>query len=67
MSRYVDASCLPRALFPWHRQRIVDALAFTPGTDVVLRQQRVGPLQVLIFGLGWLRVPVDALERWLRG
>jgi 8-oxo-dGTP pyrophosphatase MutT (NUDIX family) len=66
-SRYVDASELPRTVFPWFRDRVDDALAFSPGRAPVVRVQRIGPFHVLLFGLSWLRVPVDALLRQRSG
>lgn len=54
---------LPRTLFPWCRDRILDAVACSPGGVPVHRTQPVSLRHVLSFGTSWMRVPVDALSR----
>ncbi|MHB1500988.1 MAG: NUDIX hydrolase [Candidatus Dormibacteria bacterium] len=48
--QWVGMDHLPRALFPWYRQRLEDALA-PAGEQVPERWQAVGPGQVLRHGL----------------
>ena len=61
--RYVTADTAPRTLFPWTHQRIDDALHFTASTPPVVRVQEIGPLHAALFGLRWLRAPLDAIVR----
>jgi 8-oxo-dGTP diphosphatase len=57
---------LPRTLFPWERQRVLDALALRRGGAPVRRVQSVTVHHVLSFGLQWLRGPIDAVTAWRR-
>jgi 8-oxo-dGTP pyrophosphatase MutT (NUDIX family) len=54
---------LPATLFPWCRARVLDAVACSGGAAAVHRVQPVTMRQVMGFGTGWLRTPVDALTR----
>jgi len=58
---------LPRTLFPWCRDRISDAVAFSRGAAPVHRVQPVTMRHVMNFGTGWMQTPVDALSRHRRG
>ncbi len=57
---------LPRTLFPWERQRVLDALSLRRGGSPVHRVQSITVQHVLIFGLRWLEGPLDALTAWRR-
>lgn len=61
--RFVDVEHLPRTLFPWYHQRVVDAMACAGGASPVHRVQMVTMHHVASFGTAWMRVPVD---RWQR-
>ncbi len=61
-SRMVTAEHLPRTLFPWYPQRVLDALACANGAAPVHRVQLVTMYHVLSFGTAWMRAPVDRLQ-----
>jgi 8-oxo-dGTP pyrophosphatase MutT (NUDIX family) len=63
-TRFVDAGNLPRTIFPWMPQRIVDALAAHGGAAPVHRTQPVGLRHVLFFGVQWLAALLDWLRRF---
>ncbi len=65
-ARFVARDELPKTLFPWCRERILDALARGDGTAPVHRVQPVTMYHVLIFGTRWLNQPVDAALAWWR-
>lgn len=66
-SRWAEPGRLPRTLFPWFHTRIADALVAGDDVPVVERVQRVRSIHVALFGLTWMRLPVDALVRRRRG
>ncbi len=53
---------LPRTLFPWDRQRALDAVARSHGAEPVHRVQPVTVRHVMGFATQWLRSPVDTLS-----
>jgi 8-oxo-dGTP pyrophosphatase MutT (NUDIX family) len=57
---------LPATLFPWCRDRILDAVACSRGAAPVHRVQPVTMRHVMGFGTSWMRTPVDALIRHRR-
>jgi len=54
---------LPATLFPWCRDRVLDAVACSRGAPPIHRVQPVTMRHVMGFGTSWLRTPVDALTR----
>ena len=64
--RWVATEELPRTLFPWMHQRIADALAVAGGAPPVCREQRIGPIHVVLFGMRWVRAPLEAGAAWWR-
>jgi 8-oxo-dGTP pyrophosphatase MutT (NUDIX family) len=52
---------LPRTLFPWDRQRVLDAVARSRGARPVHRVQPVTARLVLGFAIQWMRAPLDLL------
>ena len=52
---------LPRTLFPWDRQRVLDAVGRARGDAPVHRIQPITVRHVLNFGTQWMRTPIDAL------
>ncbi|HYA00028.1 MAG TPA: NUDIX domain-containing protein [Candidatus Binatia bacterium] len=52
---------LPRTLFPWDRQRVLDAVSRARGDAPVHRIQPITVRHVLNFGTQWMRTPIDAL------
>jgi 8-oxo-dGTP pyrophosphatase MutT (NUDIX family) len=62
-SRFVTPETLPRTLFPWMRQRIIDALTVAAGDAPVHRIQPVTAYHVAAFSTAWLRAPLDRLQR----
>jgi 8-oxo-dGTP pyrophosphatase MutT (NUDIX family) len=64
-TRFVFPSELPATVFPWIRDRVVDALAAADGAAPVHRVQPVHPRHVLFFGLRWLATLLD-MARALR-
>ena len=61
--RLFDPDDLPRTIFPWCRERIVDAVACSRGGAPVHRVQPVTMRHVMNFGTSWMQTPVDALSR----
>ncbi len=61
--RLFEPEELPRTVFPWCRQRILDAVACSRGAPPVHRVQPVTMRQVMSFGTSWMQAPVDALSR----
>jgi 8-oxo-dGTP pyrophosphatase MutT (NUDIX family) len=61
-SRFVTPSTTPRTLFPWMRQRIVDALDVSRGAPPIHRVQPITAYHVAAFGTAWLRAPLDRLQ-----
>ncbi len=61
--RLFDPDQLPATLFPWCRERILDAVASSRGAAPVHRVQPVTMRQVMGFGTNWMRSPADALVR----
>jgi 8-oxo-dGTP pyrophosphatase MutT (NUDIX family) len=59
--RRFSADRLPRTIFPWERQRVLDAVARRRGGPPVHRVQSITVRHVLIFGLQWLHIPIDAV------
>jgi hypothetical protein len=57
---------VPPTIFPWFRQRVIDAVAAAGGAPPVHRVQSVTPRHVLFFGMRWLAVAVDRLRRLRR-
>lgn len=57
---------LPRTLFPWCKQRILDALARAEGEPPVVRVQPVTLYHVANFATQWMREPVDGVRHWWR-
>jgi len=66
MVRYVGPTQLPRTLFPWCRDRILDALARADGAPPVQRVQPMTLYHVANFATQWLREPVDGARHWWR-
>ncbi|GAC1339179.1 MAG: NUDIX domain-containing protein [Candidatus Dormibacteria bacterium] len=62
-TRWVGPDQLPRAVFPWIRQRVVDALAASTGAPPVHRTQHIGAYHVAAFGGVWMSAPLDLLHR----
>lgn len=58
---------LPRTLFPWERQRVLDALSRRRGGPMVQRVQSITVRHVLIFGLRWLQGPLETVLGRRRG
>ena len=54
---------LPRTVFPWIRERALDAVAAAAGAPPVHRVQPVTIRHVLGFATAWLNAPVDRLLR----
>jgi hypothetical protein len=54
---------LPRTVFPWIRDRALDAVAAAAGAPPVHRVQPVTIRHVLGFATAWLNAPVDRLLR----
>jgi 8-oxo-dGTP pyrophosphatase MutT (NUDIX family) len=65
-TRFFAPSELPPTIFPWFRQRAIDAVAAAAGAPPVHRVQAVTPRHVLFFGMRWLAVAVDRLRRLRR-
>jgi 8-oxo-dGTP diphosphatase len=65
-TRFFAPSELPPTIFPWFRQRVIDAVAASSGAPPVHRVQPVTPRHVLFFGMRWLAVAVDNLRRLRR-
>ncbi len=61
--RLFEPEELPRTVFPWCRQRILDAVACSRGAPPVHRVQPVTMRHVMSFGTSWMQAPVDALSR----
>jgi 8-oxo-dGTP pyrophosphatase MutT (NUDIX family) len=61
--RLFDPDQLPRTVFPWCRQRVLDAVACSHGEAPVHRVQPVTMRNVMNFGTSWMQAPVDALTR----
>lgn len=61
-TRWFAPDALPPTIFPWFRQRAVDALAAAAGASPVYRVQSVTPRHVLFFGMRWVATAVDALR-----
>jgi 8-oxo-dGTP pyrophosphatase MutT (NUDIX family) len=61
--RFVTPDTLPRTLFPWMGQRIVDALAVSGGAPPVHRVQPVTAFHVAAFATAWMRAPMDRVAR----
>ena len=57
---------LPRTIFPWCRDRALDAFACSRGAAPVHRIQPVTIRQVMGFGTQWMRAPVDFVSRHRR-
>lgn len=66
-SRWFAREQLPRTVFPWMRQRILDAFACTDGAAPIHRLQPVTLYHVGLFATAWLRAPVDRIQRRGRG
>ena len=64
--RFVARDEMPGTLFPWCRERILDALARAGGAAPIHRVQPVTMYHVMTFGTRWLREPVDAMHAWWR-
>jgi 8-oxo-dGTP pyrophosphatase MutT (NUDIX family) len=64
--RFVPCDDMPRTLFPWCRQRILDAVARSNGEPPVHRVQPVTMHHVANFATQWMREPVDAARAWWR-
>ncbi|MGA2282812.1 MAG: NUDIX domain-containing protein [Candidatus Dormibacteria bacterium] len=64
--RLFDPHQLPRTVFPWCRERILDAVACSEGGAPVHRVQPVTMRHVMNFGTSWMQTPVDALTRHRR-
>jgi 8-oxo-dGTP diphosphatase len=62
-TRMVGLDHLPRTLFPWYRQRLLDARARARGGPPVHRVQLVTAYHVLNHGTAWILTPID---RWQR-
>jgi 8-oxo-dGTP pyrophosphatase MutT (NUDIX family) len=58
-SRLVRPENVPRTVFPWMRQRIVDAFASAAGEPPIHRVQPVTLYHVAAFATAWMRVPLD--------
>lgn len=54
---------LPRTVFPWIRQRAIDAVSASHGAGPVCRVQPVTVRHVLGFATAWLHVPFDRMLR----
>lgn len=64
--KFVTPIDLPRTLFPWCRERIMDAVARTEGAPPVHRVQPVTMHHVANFATQWMREPVDGARAWWR-
>jgi len=58
-SRLVRPDDVPRTVFPWMRQRIIDAFATAAGEPPIHRIQPVTLYHVAAFATAWMRVPLD--------
>ena len=58
-SRLVSPESVPRTVFPWMRQRIIDAFACAAGEPPIHRVQPVTLYHVAGFATAWMRVPLD--------
>jgi 8-oxo-dGTP pyrophosphatase MutT (NUDIX family) len=64
VTRFVAPADLPRTLFPWCNQRIMDALARAEGEAPVHRVQPITMYHVANFATQWMREPVDSARAW---
>jgi 8-oxo-dGTP pyrophosphatase MutT (NUDIX family) len=64
--RFVACDDMPRTLFPWCRERILDAVARSEGAPPVHRVQPVTMAHVAGFATQWMREPVDTARSWWR-
>jgi 8-oxo-dGTP diphosphatase len=66
--RWFATDRLPATLFPWDRQRVLDAVGRSRGDAPVHRVQPVTPRLAMAFATAWLRAPIDSLlaraRRW---
>ena len=65
-TRFVNPLHMPRTIFPWCRQRVVDAVARAEGAPPVHRAQDVTLYHVAHFATAWLRSPYEAASRQFR-
>ena len=65
-TKFVGPGDLPRTLFPWCHDRILDAIARSEGESPVHRTQPITLHHVANFATGWLREPVDSTRDWWR-
>jgi 8-oxo-dGTP pyrophosphatase MutT (NUDIX family) len=54
---------IPRTLFPWMRQRVLDAFACAADSSPVHRVQPVTLYHVASFATAWMQAPLDRLRR----
>lgn len=64
VTKFVPPAELPRTLFPWCHERIMDALARAEGEPPVHRVQPVTLYHVANFATQWMREPVDSARAW---
>jgi 8-oxo-dGTP pyrophosphatase MutT (NUDIX family) len=64
VTKFVAPTELPRTLFPWCHERIMDAIARAEGEAPVHRVQPVTMYHVANFATQWMREPVDSARSW---